>query len=259
MLVSMGVSRVVLFSIVAFSAVVVAREAYAVYTAVSLGREAIAHASAYERIDADAMYTLLLLGDSTGVGVGASSPEHSIAGRIAHDVPMLSIENRSESGKRIAELTQELSMLEPDAPYDLLFLMIGGNDILRFTTRKAFRASLREAFAQAARHADSVVLLSAGNVGHAPAWAPFLSRVFEIRSRRMREILLEEVARAEVIFVDVFVAEREQDPFALDPARYHAPDGLHPSSEGYALWYERWKQRWRAEDHWLGAWYREML
>ena len=37
-------------------------------------------------------------------------------------------------------------------------------------------------------------------------------------------------------YVNLF-SERATDPFALEPARLHASDRLHPSDAGYALWH----------------------
>jgi len=34
----------------------------------------------------------------------------------------------------------------------------------------------------------------------------------------------------------------DQDPFVQQPQRYQAADGLHPSSKGDALWFQRLQQ-----------------
>jgi hypothetical protein len=46
--------------------------------------------------------TVLILGDSTGVGVGATLPEESIAGLLAADYPDADIVNVAVSGTRVA-------------------------------------------------------------------------------------------------------------------------------------------------------------
>jgi lysophospholipase L1-like esterase len=39
-----------------------------------------------------------------------------------------------------------------------------------------------------------------------------------------------------VIFVDLFTHPKGE-AFTKEPKRYYCPDGLHPSGEGYALWF----------------------
>jgi lysophospholipase L1-like esterase len=30
---------------------------------------------------------------------------------------------------------------------------------------------------------------------------------------------------------------RDRDPFRIAPRRFYSPDGIHPSADGYALWF----------------------
>ncbi|GEM_PF-1778713 len=45
--------------------------------------------------------TKIIIGDSLGVGIGASSPEYSIAGKVSKDYSQAEIRNLSVSGLRI--------------------------------------------------------------------------------------------------------------------------------------------------------------
>ena len=232
-------------------------EVLAVLLLIYRGREVISNAVRYERIVPSAERSVLFLGDSTGVGVGAASPNESIAGRIGADIADVLIENKSENGFRIADVRTTLSVLPEEAHYDLIMLMVGGNDVIRFTNLDIFRADLREALHIAGGHADTVTMMSSGNVGHAHAWPFLLGRLYDARSRAIRTIILEEVARAGIVYTDVFEDDPAQDPFVLDPSRFHARDGLHPSGEGYRVWYEQFVERWRQEgEHWLATDYR---
>lgn len=76
-------------------------------------------------------HRLLIVGDSTGVGLGAVSIEDSLAGRLARDFPQASIENRAELGARIACVLGQLA--DVNAGYDAVLIAAGGNDILRRT------------------------------------------------------------------------------------------------------------------------------
>jgi lysophospholipase L1-like esterase len=56
------------------------------------------------------------------------------------------------------------------------------------------------------------------------------------RARHLHEIIRATAARTGATYVDLY-KPREKDPFARDPHRYHAVDGLHPADDGYALWF----------------------
>ena len=55
------------------------------------------------------LQSLLIVGDSTAVGTGASSPAHSVAGLIARDHPQLRIVNRAEDGAKFADIARQLA------------------------------------------------------------------------------------------------------------------------------------------------------
>lgn len=44
---------------------------------------------------------ILIVGDSTGVGTGASHPRDSVAGRLHDDYPCIAVINRSVNGARV--------------------------------------------------------------------------------------------------------------------------------------------------------------
>lgn len=78
--------------------------------------------------------------------------------------------------------------------------------------------------------------MTTGDVGNAPAFGPLLSRLYTARTNELVPMFKEESRKAGVVFVDLF-EPRETDPFFLEPLKYHAKDGVHPSSDGYAIWY----------------------
>ena len=45
----------------------------------------------------------------------------------------------------------------------------------------------------------------------------------------------DEAALRGLAYVDLYKS-RDDDPFAQEPGRYNAADGLHPSDQGYGLW-----------------------
>jgi len=62
------------------------------------GRHIAAKSTPYEARRPGASKTLLIIGDSTGVGTGAARPQESIAGRIAEEFKDVNIINLSRNG-----------------------------------------------------------------------------------------------------------------------------------------------------------------
>lgn len=215
-----------------------AYEAYRIADAYEKARPILASAAAFQKQDGDTH--VLVAGDSTGVGTGADSPEDSVAGRLSADNPEFAIDNVSVNGMRIADLLELLRSIPEEKRYALVLLQIGGNDILNFASAESVRENLRIVFDEAKKGGERVVLISTGNVGNAPAFGPVLSYVYELRSKEYRDMFIAESTTAGVAYVDLYES-KETDPFALEPLKYHAADGLHPSSDGYGLWYAKLK------------------
>ncbi len=176
---------------------------------------------------------LLIVGDSSGVGTGASSPATSLAGRLAAAFPRLRIDNHSVDGAQFADV---LAQLEGADRYDMVLVNAGGNDVIRLRDRDALRAAVDRITRRALERADQVVLMPAGNVGNAPFFFPPVSWFMTWRSRQMHQVVRDAAVRHGVLYIDLF-REREADPFVQRP-ELNARDGLHPSDAGYALWFD---------------------
>jgi lysophospholipase L1-like esterase len=187
---------------------------------------------------------VLVVGDSAGVGLGATTPACTIAGRLAAAHPDWSIGNLSRSGSRTADVAALLGRLHrrlgslgvPPAPYRALIIHTGGNDAIRLTSRSALEHSFSRALAAAALLASQPVVVTGGNLALAPAFPPPLSWLFGWRSRRVRRLFDEMTRHRHVTFVDLY-RRRSEDPTVADPLRYFAADGLHPSDANYAIWF----------------------
>ena len=176
---------------------------------------------------------LLIVGDSTGVGTGASTPQTSLAGLIAAEHPDLTIVNRSADGATFERIAAQL---EGGGRFDAVLILGGGNDMIRLTGAEALRGALSRVLFLARGRADTVVLMPAGNVGNAPfflwPWSALMTR----RSRVLHAVARQAAAANGATYVSLF-KERAADPFAQEPKRLHASDRLHPSDAGYALWH----------------------
>ncbi|MCU0813818.1 MAG: GDSL-type esterase/lipase family protein [Burkholderiaceae bacterium] len=147
---------------------------------------------------ADATLRLLIVGDSTGVGTGASAPPASLAGLLASDYPRLWIENRARDGATFADTADQLA---GDARFDVVLVLAGGNDVIRLRAPDALRADIERTVALARERGEVVVLMPAGNVGNAPFFFPPLSWEMTRRARLLhdlvRDTLVEQAGLAE--------------------------------------------------------------
>jgi lysophospholipase L1-like esterase len=187
----------------------------------------------FEQRPATATQRLLIVGDSTAVGTGASSPANSLAGLIAQVQPRLSIENRARDGALFADVAEQL--LRPGR-FDAVLVQAGGNDVIRLRSESAMRKDLDDLLDAARQRADIVIVMPAGNVGNAPfffaPWSWWMTR----RARGMHRLVARAAARTNATYVNLF-HERDDDPFVRQP-ELNASDGLHPSDAGYRVWWQ---------------------
>jgi len=177
--------------------------------------------------------SLLVVGDSTAVGTGASRGENSVAGLIARDHPRLRIVNRAEDGARFEDIARQLDGSER---YDMVLIMGGANDVLRFTRQTPWHDSMELAVRRAAARAGTVIVMPSGNVGNAPFFYPPASWLMTQRARTLHAMASEIALGQGAVYVNLY-RERQDDPFAQEPERMNASDHLHPSDDGYAHWY----------------------
>jgi lysophospholipase L1-like esterase len=185
----------------------------------------------FQQSPADPALSLLIVGDSTGVGTGASAPEASLAGLLGTAHPRLRIDNRARDGATFADV---LRQLQGTQRYDLVLVQAGGNDVIRLRADKHMRADIDRVTALARERSDRVVLMPAGNVGNAPFFFVPVSQLMTSRARRLHGFVRESAARHGAVVVNLF-KEKADDPFAQKP-ELNAVDGLHPSDEGYRVW-----------------------
>jgi lysophospholipase L1-like esterase len=179
----------------------------------------------------NAVLRLLIVGDSTGVGTGASVSQNSLAGLLAQGFPRLAIENRARDGATFAGVVQQL---ERGGRFDLVLLMAGGNDVIRFRSEDAIRANVQRSLALAHGMAPRVAVMPAGNVGSAPFFFAPISGVMSARARTLHAVVSQAAAASGTQYVNLY-QEADTDPFVRDQG-LNAKDGLHPSDAGYRVW-----------------------
>ncbi|OPY09115.1 MAG: GDSL-like Lipase/Acylhydrolase [Syntrophaceae bacterium PtaB.Bin038] len=207
------------------------------------GREIAAASRPFELRNPASTHRILVVGDSTGVGTGAARPEESVAGRIAAEFPCVEVVNLARNGATARDALTQLESVR-SAPFRIVLVQVGGNDILGFTDMGELRGTILQVLAKAREKGKAVLFMSTGNVGLAPAFFPPVSWLYTARTRQARAIFMEAAETSGVEYVDLF-REKGDDLFLGDPDRYYTPDYLHPGSEGYRVWYEELKKQTR--------------
>jgi lysophospholipase L1-like esterase len=194
----------------------------------------IARVTPYEQAGTGAG-SIQFLGDSTGYGTGASSGTYSIAGRVGADYPAYAIENQSVNGRTIGGLLEDTQNFS--GQFDLIVLQIGGNDILQKRATSQVLSDLETLLKRLAPHTKEIIMLTSGNVGTTPAFCGVEAAEYDALTRAYRAQVVALAARTpHYTYVDLF-DEPEDDSFAQKPELYTAMDDLHPSNQGYGLWY----------------------
>ncbi len=203
--------------------------AWRIKQSVEMARQSEPFQAAPERATA----SLLVVGDSTGVGTGASSPATSVAGLIARDHPQLRIVNRATDGAKYADIARQL---ESNERFDAILVLGGGNDVIRLTGGERLEAAVARAAELARTRAKLVVVMPSGNVGSAPFFFPPWSWLMTQRSKALHRFVRQAAADNGALYVNLY-KDKADDPFAQRPDELNARDGLHPSDAGYRLWY----------------------
>lgn len=203
---------------------------------IGIGNNLADQAAPYEQHPQNPTMRILVIGDSTAVGTGASTPEESTTGRLGQDYPKAKIVNLGVNGSKTHELPARLKKLRGQR-FDLVVLHTGGNDIVRFTPYKKIEENLRTVLQHTKELSDTVVVLHGGNVGTAKIFPPGTRWLFTRRTEKVRDIFLRLTEEFGAHYVDLWRRGKD-DPFFADPDIYYASDYFHPSSLGYQDWYE---------------------
>lgn len=213
---------------------------------VARGRPVVLEEHRFVRRPPRATARLLVVGDSAGVGVGASDPSRSIAGRLSAAHPTWCIGNVAWSGSRTEDVAALLRRLDRrlsrgrlagQRPYRAVIIHTGGNDALHLTSRRRLSAALNDAISAAQRISEQPVVVTGGDLAPAPGYPPPLSWGLGVRSRSVRELFSAVTQERSVTFVDLF-RRSGTDLLQSDPPVTVADDGPHPNDANYALWFE---------------------
>jgi lysophospholipase L1-like esterase len=186
--------------------------------------------------------TVLILGDSTGVGVGATLPEESVAGLLAADYPDADIVNVAVSGTHVAGAIAQVRLcLEAGLRFDLALLHVGGNDVVANTPLHQLTDDCDTLLRELGRLAVRTVWLGPPDLGLAPLFPRPYAWVMASRSRAASQVFSAAAARHNVVFVD-FSAPAHVAYFRKRRRNHFALDGFHPNSASYKYGYTTARQ-----------------
>ncbi len=191
------------------------------------------HSEPFQAAPREPAGSLLVVGDSTAVGTGATSPAHSLAGLIAAEHPRLRVVNRARDGAKFEDIVRQLQ--PAGERFDVVLIVGGGNDVIRLTAADALRTRVNQAVELASQQAAQVIVMPSGNVGNAPFFFAPVSWLMTRRSRQLHAVAQQAAQARGAQYVNLY-KPRAQDPFAQRPGELHAADGLHPANAGYRLW-----------------------
>lgn len=192
----------------------------------------------------DAPLRLLVLGESTAVGMGVATHSDGLAGQLARrlaDTTGRAVRwvVSGRSGATLRRIRHRLLAELPPEPagYDLIVLLAGVNDVLsrcspdRWTTHMtAVRDELRRHLAPDGR----IVLTGVPSFADFPSLPRPLSTCLDQHARRL-DARTSAFADDRVLWVssrEVMAAGTAEDR----PADWFAADGFHPGKRGYAEW-----------------------
>ncbi len=181
---------------------------------------------------------VLIVGDSTAFGTGASRVEETLAGRFAHDFPDVEVVNYAVNGSLTKDVMSQLKRAD-GKKFNLVLISTGGNDVWRFTNLRKVRKDLYKAIMRAQEISNSkTILLIYNYVALGPAFPFFLRGAIMRRGEIIDAMFLDVAQQFGIEAVEVFSRE-QQFSFTRNSHKYFAADGIHPSSEGYRVWYAR--------------------
>jgi lysophospholipase L1-like esterase len=180
---------------------------------------------------------MLVLGESTAAGVGASTHETGLAGQFAR---FLSAKIRKSvewqvvgrSGITVRETIYELVPKIPDEKFDYILLALCGNEVLSLRSPRAFRRDMRRLIAiLKEKNPDATFFITNAPAVRLSPILPFPIKSILGHLSAMHDANAREFTTAmERVFYFHQPSSVPEDFFA---------DGIHPSEKGYTAWSKR--------------------
>ena len=205
---------------------------------VSLGEARLPQAPASRPFGSEGpALSYVVLGDSTGAGVGASYDE-GIAVKTATELGLthaVSMRNCAVSGARVRDvLEKQLPCAEAARP-DVVLISAGANDVTHLTSIPSMRRRLRVIVARlkAANPRAAIVITGAPDMGSPPRIPWILRGAASLRTKMVNRMFRKEARNLQLTFAPI--ADVTGPQFRRDRSLFDA-DRFHPNGRGYATW-----------------------
>ncbi len=182
---------------------------------------------------------LVLLGDSTALGVGVERVTETVGGQLATllaDGPggrRVELSSVAVSGSRSGDLGTQVARALVGRRPDIAVILVGGNDAIHFGRPAEAAEHLAAAVRRLRGVGVPVVVGTAPDLGAARAFPPPLRQLVGWQGRRLARARTAAVKTAGGVAVDL--AGQTGAVFRADAGTY-CHDGYHPSADGYRVW-----------------------
>ncbi len=181
------------------------------------------------------VFKVLVTGDSIAAGVGSSSFETSVTGRIANYLSEnhhVILKNGAYSGAKMADLLNRPVSAEKQ---DLIVLIVSSNNLFRFTDLSEFKKATKEVLSRYSILTNKLIIVGPGRVFDAPALPWLLRQVYKIQAPKYAAIIGDEAKR----YPNIIYINPINPPKSL-PEYGHtlADDNFHPNDEGHRFWFD---------------------
>lgn len=192
----------------------------------------------FKKLSVDTSVSLLVLGDSTGVGVGSDNPSETVPALLAETIRATYVENLAVSGAKVQDLEGQIKNIKLEK-YDYILVQIGGNNIVAREDANKVGETLQKVYGLLPE-SKQVIHVCCGNVGTTTI-LPWFVRGYYTKKTLEYHAVFEKVDKdSNVTYVNLY-EEKYVDPFVKSPEIYLAADGFHPSGVGYQYWFSKIK------------------
>jgi len=180
-------------------------------------------------------FKLLVDGDSVGAGVGSSSFETSVAGRVAEFYAgdyHVNFINNSVSGSRMATLVDRDL---PKDKQDLILLIVSSNDLFHFSNLKEFKDATEKVLDKYSSNSAKLIIIGPGRVFDTGALPFFIKPVFRAKAPKYASIIAEIAKKhPNVVYVNPLNTKISRAEYGPSDAS----DRFHPNDEGHRFWFD---------------------
>ncbi len=180
-------------------------------------------------------FHLFLDGDSVGAGVGASSFETSVGGRISGFYAQkyyVHFVNQSISGSAMNSLVDRLL---PDEKQNLTVLIISSNDLFHFSSVSNFKPDTRKVLERYSKNTDKLIIIGPGRIFDSTAIPIVIRPIYQFAAWNYSKIIASEAKNfSKVVYVNPLITKINRSNYGYESAS----DGFHPNDEGHRFWFD---------------------